>query len=82
MLSEVIKKRFNSTFDRNPLIVRSPGRINMIGEHTDYNEGYVMPAAIDKEIVCAISTNYSNKCKVIAHDLNDSFEFDITNFNK
>ncbi|MCK5102975.1 MAG: galactokinase [Cyclobacteriaceae bacterium] len=82
MLSEEIKNKFTSTFNKNPLVVRSPGRINMIGEHTDYNEGYVMPAAIDKQIVCAISANYNHKCKIIAYDLDDSFEFDITNFKK
>ena len=82
MLSEKIRKKFSSSFNKNPLIIRSPGRINMIGEHTDYNEGYVMPAAIDKEIVCAISTNYSNTCKVIASDLDESIEFDINKLTK
>ena len=64
------------------MLVRSPGRINMIGEHTDYNEGFVMPAAIDKEIVCAISPNYNNKCTLVAYDLDDAFAFDITRFKK
>ncbi len=82
MLIEKIKNKFISAFNKNPLIVRSPGRINLIGEHTDYNEGYVMPAAIDKEIICAISTNYNSKCKVIAYDLNESFEFDISKLDK
>lgn len=82
MIAENIKKKFLSTFISKPLIVRSPGRINLIGEHTDYNEGFVMPAAIDKEIVCAIASNNSNKCHVVALDMNDSLEFDITNFGK
>ncbi len=82
MQVEDIKKEFNSTFDTTPIIVRSPGRINLIGEHTDYNEGYVMPAAIDKEIVCAIATNNTNNCRVVALDMKDSFEFDINSFNK
>jgi galactokinase len=81
-LAEEIKSKFTSTFNKNPLIVRSPGRINLIGEHTDYNEGYVMPAAIDKEIICAISTNYSSQCNVIAYDLKESFEFDLNNLKK
>ena len=37
------------------VIVRSPGRINLIGEHTDYNNGFVLPAAIDKDARFAIS---------------------------
>lgn len=82
MLSEKIRKKFISTFNKQPLLVRSPGRINLIGEHTDYNEGFVMPAAIDKEIVCAISANYNNTCKVIAYDLDESHEFDIDKFKK
>ena len=41
-------------FESNPLIARSPGRINIIGEHTDYNYGFVLPAAIDKSITVAV----------------------------
>lgn len=82
MLSEKIRNKFTSLFKDDPMIVRSPGRINMIGEHTDYNEGFVMPAAIDKEIVCAIRPNHSKKCKIIASDLNDSVEFDIDSFGR
>ncbi len=82
MLSEIIKNKFTSIFKDDPIVVRSPGRINMIGEHTDYNEGFVMPAAIDKEIICAIRPNHGNKCKIIANDLNDSIEIDITGFEK
>jgi galactokinase len=82
MLLEEIKKKFISEFNKTPLIVRSPGRVNIIGEHTDYNEGFVLPAAIDKEIVCAISANYTDTCKLISYDMNDSFEFDITNIEK
>jgi galactokinase len=51
-ITEIFKKQFNST---PTLIVFSPGRINIIGEHTDYNEGYVLPAAIDKGIYFAIA---------------------------
>jgi galactokinase len=82
MLSEKIKNKFISSFNKTPLIIRSPGRINLIGEHTDYNEGFVMPAAIDKEIVCALSANYSNTCKIIAYDLKDSFQFDLKELKK
>jgi galactokinase len=53
-VNAIIKKvleRFKSAFETHPdIIVTSPGRINIIGEHTDYNDGFVLPAAIDKYI--------------------------------
>jgi galactokinase len=54
-----VRNKFIELFQRNPLIVHAPGRINLIGEHTDYNNGFVMPAAIDKGIQFAISTSSS-----------------------
>ncbi|MFV7233987.1 galactokinase [Flavobacterium sp. ZB4R12] len=70
---------FQETFGRAPeKIVLSPGRINIIGEHVDYNDGYVLPAAIDKIICFAFEKNYTNKSKIIAIDLDDSFEVDLT----
>ena len=47
-MNQIIKNLFHEHFHAEPLIVRSPGRVNIIGEHTDYNEGFVLPAAIDK----------------------------------
>lgn len=51
---QTIKNLFREHFHTEPLIVRSPGRVNIIGEHTDYNEGFVLPAAIDKSIYVGI----------------------------
>ena len=42
---------FQDAFQADPLLICSPGRVNLIGEHTDYNEGFVLPAAIDKAII-------------------------------
>ena len=53
-MTDNVLKIFNEKFNSAPLIVRSPGRINIIGEHTDYNEGFVLPAAIDKAIYVAV----------------------------
>ena len=50
-----IRKEFVERYHQEPLLVRSPGRINLIGEHTDYNNGYVMPAAIDRELIFAVA---------------------------
>jgi galactokinase len=70
---------FTETFGSDPQkIVLSPGRINIIGEHVDYNDGYVLPAAIDKIICFAFEKNNSNKSRIIAMDLNDEFEMDLT----
>ena len=70
---------FEKSFGSKPQkIVLSPGRINIIGEHIDYNDGYVLPAAIDKVICFAFEKNNTKKSKVIAIDLNEEFEVDLT----
>lgn len=68
------QETFGSTSD---IIVLSPGRINIIGEHIDYNDGYVLPAAIDKIICFAFKKNNSNQSRIIAIDLNDEFEINL-----
>ncbi|MDD4150008.1 MAG: galactokinase [Bacteroidales bacterium] len=72
--TDIISK-FKELFQKEPLIVRSPGRINLIGEHTDYNMGFVLPAAIDKEIVFAISNNGTKQCNVYAYNLSEQCSF-------
>ncbi|TDP04099.1 galactokinase [Flavobacterium sp. 245] len=70
---------FEKSFGSAPQkIVLSPGRINIIGEHIDYNDGYVLPAAIDKVICFAFEKNNTQKSKIIAIDLNEEFEIDLT----
>ncbi|GAB2953172.1 galactokinase [Hymenobacter coalescens] len=54
-----------------PLLVRAPGRVNLIGEHTDYNQGFVLPAAIDKEIYFAVGLNSGSEIRLVSNDLND-----------
>lgn len=71
---------FQTTFGSSPeKIVLSPGRINIIGEHIDYNDGFVLPAAIDKIICFAFEKNNSNQSKIMAIDLDDEFEIDLSN---
>ncbi|QSW91233.1 galactokinase [Flavobacterium endoglycinae] len=70
---------FEKSFGSAPeKVVLSPGRINIIGEHIDYNDGYVLPAAIDKVICFAFEKNNTNTSKIIAIDLNEEFEIDLT----
>ena len=68
-----ILQEFISRFGGDPLIVKSPGRINIIGEHTDYNNGFVLPAAIDKAAFIAMSLRDDNEIHLVALDLNESF---------
>jgi galactokinase len=81
--SQKITDAFQTIFSKNPtFIVRAPGRINLIGEHTDYNEGFVLPAAIDKAIYFAIAPRTDRTCKLYAADLNDSYEFSLDAIQK
>ncbi|HEX8561535.1 MAG TPA: galactokinase [Flavobacterium sp.] len=69
---------FVDTFQNEPdHIFLSPGRINIIGEHIDYNDGYVLPAAIDKYVCLALTKQEGSKCILVSKDLNDRFEFDL-----
>jgi len=58
-------------------VVRAPGRINLIGEHTDYNLGWVLPAAIDKAIFFAVKRNDSKTCNLTALDVNESYQIQL-----
>src|SRR5665647_3604094 len=66
-------RKFNTT----PFIFKSPGRINIIGEHTDYNDGFVLPAAIDKAAYIAISLRDDDEIHLVAADLNETFSISI-----
>lgn len=77
MKAIAIKQRFEEIFDASPLIIRSPGRINLIGEHTDYNEGFVLPAAINKEIYLAIAKNGRGDCRVYSSDYQEMITFSL-----
>ncbi|MBF2708952.1 galactokinase [Flavobacterium soyangense] len=71
---------FKEAFNTEPQkVVLSPGRINIIGEHIDYNDGYVLPAAIDKIICFAFEKNNTNQSRIIAIDLGDEFEINLAN---
>lgn len=73
---EKITSAFTEKFAEQPTVFRSPGRINILGEHTDYNEGFVLPAAIDKSIYVAISKRTDKQINLFAGDFNESFTTD------
>jgi galactokinase len=74
---ESISKKFNELTQSKPLIVRSPGRVNLIGEHTDYNEGFVLPAAVDKAIYVAVSKREDDTINLYSSEFNEPFQTTI-----
>jgi galactokinase len=83
MYPNLVISTFKIHFDEDPkIIVRAPGRINLIGEHTDYNGGYVLPAAIDKAVYFAVSPREDDECCFVAHDLNESFTVNLKELKK
>lgn len=75
-------KSFKEKFNSEPLIVRSPGRINLIGEHVDYNNGFVMPAAIDKAIYLAISKREDNTINIASYDFGTAITSSVDHLAK
>ncbi len=64
------------------IVVRSPGRINLIGEHTDYNEGFVLPAAIDKAAYLALTPREDEQIHLTSIDLHDTYSGNIQDFQR
>lgn len=78
-LVKKVRRSFEVQFKTKPLIVFSPGRINLIGEHTDYNDGFSFPAAINKGIALAISKSALNVSRVYAINKEELYEFTTEN---
>ena len=76
-MKEKILEEFSSRFQTTPALYASAGRINLIGEHTDYNGGFVLPGAIDKVIMAAIAPNDTDKVRVFAVDINEEAAFGL-----
>lgn len=72
-----IEKVFNEKFGGEGTLYASAGRINLIGEHTDYNGGFVFPGAIDKVIMADIRPNGTDKVRVFSIDIDDYAEFGL-----
>lgn len=78
MKKEEIIQIFQEKFGQDsPEVYTSPGRINLIGEHTDYNGSFVFPGAIDKGMIAAIRFNDSDKVRAYAVDLDEYTEFGL-----
>jgi galactokinase len=72
-----IREQFLKQFNRTPVIFAAPGRVNLIGEHTDYNEGFVLPGAIDKKIYVAIAKNEDKLLNVYAGQYRQFLSFSL-----
>ncbi|HYE64412.1 MAG TPA: galactokinase [Pyrinomonadaceae bacterium] len=74
---QALRRTFQELYGRDARLFRAPGRVNLIGEHTDYNEGFVLPMAIDRETVVAAATRTDRRIRVRSLNLNETLEFDL-----
>jgi len=82
-IQDSIFRAFRQKFGEAPtLLVRAPGRINLIGEHTDYNDGFVLPAAIDRAVWFAVSPRNDRRLQFYAFDLGEEFQGQLDALNK
>jgi len=79
---EKIRLKFRDLFHEEPLLIFAPGRVNLIGEHTDYNEGFVMPAAIDKGIWFAVAPSTKPQSVIYSGRYGESISIDHTSLEK
>lgn len=77
IMQKKIRDKFQELFNTEGAVFASPGRINLIGEHTDYNGGFVFPGAIDKGMIAEIKPNGTGKVRAFSIDLNDYTEFGL-----
>lgn len=78
MIKKAVLNKFTEIFgDKDPEVYASPGRINLIGEHTDYNGSFVFPGAIDKGVIAAIRFNGTDRVNAFAIDLDEKSEFGL-----
>ncbi len=80
-MRDLITTSFLEIFSQEPILAFAPGRINLIGEHTDYQEGFVFPAAVAQGIWVGIQKNDSNSANIHSLDFKEDFVFDVTSFS-
>lgn len=76
-LAVKVRELFRKKFQNEPSLYFSPGRINLIGEHVDYNGGYVLPCAINKGIYFAVAPNNTNTARFYSRDFEEKYEVDL-----
>lgn len=76
------RQLFRDNFDDDAeLLVRAPGRVNVIGDHTDYNDGFVLPAAIDRDVAIALSPTGDQIVEAVSDALDEPVRFDLRNWD-
>ena len=82
-LEKRARQAFERVHDHQPaLCVAAPGRVNLIGEHTDYNDGFVLPAAIDRHVAIAAGPRADRKVRLYAVDFDDGVSFSLDAFSR
>ncbi len=82
-LKKLVQQRFEEKFGEQPaFVIRAPGRVNLIGEHTDYNDGFVMPMAIDRAVWLAIRPREDGRVSAHSLEMDDPIDFEISNLGK
>ena len=74
---DILIDQFRETYGKPPRIFSAPGRVNLIGEHTDYNEGFVLPIAINRRTYVGAAFNDSRIVRVQSLDLNEAAAFSL-----
>jgi len=77
MNSSLVTRKFEEEFGTSPKVFAAPGRVNLIGEHTDYNDGFVLPCAIGFTTRVAIAPRLDRKLVVLSEGFPERFEFDL-----
>src|SRR5436305_5679010 len=75
---EGLKQEFRKLYGSHPQVFRAPGRVNLIGEHTDYNEGFVMPAAIDFSTWAAVASRSDSTFNLRSHSFSEPLSFNLS----
>lgn len=82
-ISQQVLNTFTAKFEGEPgFLVRAPGRVNLIGEHTDYNDGFVLPMAIDRTAWIALSPRTDGRVRVFSLDFAETIEFSLDGLHK
>src|ERR1043166_9133612 len=75
--ANALRRTFTAEFGRQPRLWSAPGRVNLIGEHTDYNDGFVLPMAIDRRTLIAGAARADRRVRVRSLSFGETVEFDF-----